>query len=189
MARKTITELRDAVAKKETIAKKIEYFTSLKTWMQELFVPLIGSIERQVLLSVYAQFNEHFQKWFDMLIEDESMQVKLNEDFTPIITQHGFDTNIANLSGGERTSVALSYRLALNKVLNDYFGSIHTKGLLILDEPTDGFSSQQLDKLRDVLDELAIEQLIIVSHEQKLEPLADHLLAVSKTPQGSIVRQ
>jgi exonuclease SbcC len=48
---------------------------------------------------------------------------------------------------------------------------IKTKDLVILDEPTDGFSEQQLDKMRGVLEELNAEQLIIVSHEQKIEGL------------------
>ena len=57
---------------------------------------------------------------------------------------------------------------------------IKTKDLVILDEPTDGFSEQQLDKMRSVLDELNIGQLIIVSHEQKIEDFVDNVIKFKK---------
>jgi exonuclease SbcC len=87
---------------------------------------------------------------------------------------------IDNLSGGEKTSLALAYRLALNKVVNDFISTIQTKDLLILDEPTDGFSSEQLDQVRDVLQQLNLQQTILVSHETKLQSYADHVLYVRK---------
>ena len=58
---------------------------------------------------------------------------------------------------------------------------------MILDEPTDGFSSEQLDKIRDVLNELALEQIIIVSHERKIESFVDHVIQVRKEEHVSSV--
>ena len=49
-----------------------------------------------------------------------------------------------------------------------------------MDEPTDGFSEQQLDKMRDVLRQLDIGQLIIVSHEQKIESFVENVIRFSK---------
>ena len=124
-----------------------------------------------------------------MLVGDDSFSVRLDEDFSPIITQNGFDASFENLSGGEKTSVALAYRLALNKVLNTYFSSLHTKDLLILDEPTDGFSTQQIDNLREVLSSMNLKQIIIVSHEQRLSQIANTVFDVKKVDQKSIISQ
>lgn len=187
VAKHQINVLDDSIKKKQAIQKEIEKLSLIKNWNSELFIPLVKTIEKRVMLKVYNEFNLYFQKWFDMLLVDETISVKLDEDFNPVVQQNGFDTTLVNLSGGEKTSVALAYRLALNKVLNDYFGTIHTKGLIILDEPTDGFSSEQLDKLRDVLDELGVQQLIIVSHEAKLDSLADRHIRIEKTEQISKV--
>ena len=181
--------LSKAIEEKQIIARKISTLSSLNNWVKELFSPLVKTIEKRVLLSVYHEFNQHFTNWFSQLIDDSIIQVRLDEEFTPIIVQNGFDTSLENLSGGERTSVALSYRLALNKVLNDHFSALNTKDLLILDEPTDGFSTQQLDTLREVLMEAGVKQLIIVSHEQKLESLADHLIRISKQHNTSTILQ
>ena len=51
---------------------------------------------------------------------------------------------------------------------------------LILDEPTDGFSKEQLGKVREILDEMANPQVIIVSHERELESMADQVYRVAK---------
>jgi exonuclease SbcC len=91
------------------------------------------------------------------------------------------------LSGGERTAVALAYRLALNQVINSLLSRIKTRDLIILDEPTDGFSDQQLDKMRDVLGQLNAKQLIIVSHEQKIESFVENVIRFRKEGNKTVV--
>ena len=129
---------------------------------------------------LHSQFNELFREWFNVLLEDETINVRLDEEFTPVIEQNGYETSIENLSGGEKTSVALSYRLALNKVINDIVSEIKTGDLIILDEPTDGFSTEQFDKIREVLFQLNMKQVIIVSHESKIESYVDHIIRIGK---------
>ncbi len=65
-----------------------------------------------------------------------------------LTAQQDYEIDYAYLSGGERTAVALAYRLALNQVINKLMSKIKTRDLVILDEPTDGFSTNQLDKIR-----------------------------------------
>ena len=74
--------------------------------------------------------------------------------------------------------MALAYRFALNSVIGEDFSS-HPE-LVILDEPTDGFSKEQIYKMRGLLDELSSRQVIIVSHERELESMADHVFRVEK---------
>jgi len=161
--------------------ERINYLANIQVWFEDFFIPLISTIEKQVMSRVHFEFNELVQKWFNALVEDEIIQISLDENFAPKVQQNGYDTNIENLSGGEKTACALAYRLSLNKVINDFIGDIKTKDLIILDEPTDGFSSEQLDKVRDILDELKINQTIIVSHEHKIESFVDHVLKVAKS--------
>lgn len=131
-------------------------------------------------MRIYYEFNELFRNWFNILMADESMSARVDDSFTPIIEQNGYEVDVAFLSGGERTSAALAYRLALNKVVNDVIHSIKTKDLLILDEPTDGFSSEQLDRVREVLDQLGVRQVMIVSHESKIESFVDNVIRIAK---------
>ncbi len=113
------------------------------------------------------------------MLVDDSIEVRLAEDFTPIIEQNGYEVDYSNLSGGEKTALALAYRLALNQLINS-FTNVKTKGIIILDEPTYGFSQNQLEKLRDVFKEINAKQLIIVSHDPKIETFVDNIIRLVK---------
>jgi exonuclease SbcC len=115
-----------------------------------------------------------------MLIDDEGFEANIDPEFSPLITYKGYDMDYLNLSGGEKTAAALAYRLALNQVINNMMSSVRTRDIIILDEPTDGFSSEQLDKMRDLFKLLNVKQMIIVSHEQKVEMIADNIIRIKK---------
>jgi len=172
--------IKKEVEEKEKVKKELGKIISLQGWLSESFSPLVSNIERHVMLSVYHEFNEAFQRWFDMLVEDPTLSARLDDSFSIIIEQDGYENSIEYLSGGEKTSLALAYRLALNKVINDVVSEIKTKDILILDEPTEGFSLDQLDKVRDVLEQLSIRQILIVSHESKIESFVENIIRIHK---------
>ncbi len=180
----SLLELLKALGKeieaKELTKQKLGYLQRLHSWMDIFFVNIVNVMEKRFMARVYSEFNELFCKWSSILVESEVLQAKLDESFTPVIQQNGYDTELENLSGGEKTACALAYRLALNKVINSLMTSIKTKDILILDEPTDGFSEEQLDKIRDVLEQLQARQVLIVSHESKIESFVDNVLRVHK---------
>lgn len=182
-----ILSLEREVNEKQKAKEKLSYISQLSNWIDEFFVNLMSTMEKHVMVNIHSQFNELFKRWFDILLEDETIGVRVDEEFTPIIEQDGYETYIENLSGGERTAVALSYRLALNKVINDIVANIKTKDIIMLDEPTDGFSTEQLDKVRDVLQQLNMRQVIIVSHESKIEGFVENVIRVEKQDSVSVV--
>ena len=149
-------------------------------WIREFFIPTIDKIEKQVLLSIQQNFNEIYRNWYSILIDDPTKESRIDENFTPIVDQDGYDQNINYLSGGEKTSIALAYRLTLNSLIRKETDSMKSN-LLILDEPTDGFSKTQLSKVRELLDELHSPQIILVSHEKELETYVDNVFQVSKS--------
>jgi len=169
------------ILEKENRKKQLVYIGEMQNWLEEGFIKLMTVMEKHVMTNIfYAEFNDFFQKWFNLLIEDEALNVRLDDDFTPVVNQNGYDVEIFYLSGGERTAAALAYRLALNRVVNDLMVGIKTKDLIILDEPTDGFSTEQLDRVRDVLNEIGTRQTILVSHESKIESFVDHVIRINK---------
>jgi len=177
---KTIANLDEEIKTKLLIKNKITYLNDIQFWLENYFNNIVELIEKQIMLRVHADFNALFEKWFNMLMEAENFTVRLDEEFTPLIQQNGHDISYEYLSGGEKTAIALAYRLALNQVINNIMMNIKTKDLLILDEPTDGFSDEQLDRMRNVLSDLNLKQLIIVSHEPKIESFVDNVLRLSK---------
>ncbi len=174
-----INYLSDEIEKKQMEKKRTENLNEIMSWLDENFMNIMEAMEQHVMLALQYEFNAFFQSWFSLLMED-SISVRIDDSFSPVIIQNGFDTDYGNLSGGEKTSVALAYRLALNKVINTISENIKTKDLIILDEPTDGFSNEQLDRLRDVINELNLSQVIIVSHEPKIDTFVDNVIKLYK---------
>jgi len=173
-------KLKKEIEEKTKIKEKLQKNINYENWFNTFFIPLTETIEKQVLGRIYHNFNHLFKEWFNTLIDDEYLSARLDENFTPIIQQNGYETEVTNLSGGEKTACALAYRLALNNAINDSISMINTKKLLILDEPTDGFSDQQLDKMRDVLAQIKAEQIILVSHENKIESFVQNVINIEK---------
>jgi DNA repair protein SbcC/Rad50 len=183
----SIYEIKREVVEKEKEKKSLNKYTEIQEMLENKFLPLINKIEKTVLISVQNLFNTIFQEKFRILIDDEDFSVAIDEEFTPKINYNEYDIDYKNLSGGEKTACALAYRLALNSVINHLIAKIKTKDLIMLDEPTDGFSSEQLDKMRDVLEQLNIAQTIIVSHESKVESFVDNVIRITKEKNTSKV--
>ena len=177
---KELMMLKSEIENKEKASSKLDYYTKLCDWFDSFFINIIDIIEKKTMSKLHSDFSDLFQKWFSMLIDESVLKVRLDEEFTPIIEQNSHDIEYENLSGGEKTSCALAYRLALNQVINNISNSINTKDLIILDEPTDGFSEEQLDKIRDIIKELKMRQIIIVSHENKVESFVDNVIKIKK---------
>lgn len=175
------------ILSKEIDQKNIVKLTKIQNWLEQLFLNMMNIMEKNVMSQLYQEFNGLFVDWFRVLIEDETINVRLNDQFVPVVEQNGYDIALAHLSGGEKTSVALAYRLSLNKVINDFITHVKTRDIIILDEPTDGFSDEQLDRVREVLEQIRAKQIIIVSHEQKIESFVDKVVRIKKENHNSSV--
>jgi DNA repair protein SbcC/Rad50 len=179
MLKKQVEQIGIEIAQKENIREQMAKLRGLQDWLEEKFLPLITLTETNVMITLRRDFSKIFNEWFSTLVSD-SLSVRLNEDFTPIISSQDYEIDYDFLSGGERTAVALAYRLALNQVINSMLSKLKTKDIIILDEPTDGFSEQQLDKMRDIFEQLDAKQIILVSHEQKIEGFVDSIIRIKK---------
>jgi exonuclease SbcC len=132
----------DKIVHAEEAKTSLSYLIKLEDWMQKKFIPVTSQIEKNVMAKLKQEFSQLLSEWFLMLVP-EVFNIRLDENFTPIIEQYDYEIDYAHLSGGERTAIALAYRLALNQVINSLISKIKTRNLIILDEPTDGFSEQQ----------------------------------------------
>ena len=176
---KVINELKIRINEIESVKTKLDQTTEKEQWLNRKFIPLVADIERRAMISLKHEFSKLFSNLFSILVP-ENFSVSLSDNFTPIIEQGDSEINYAYLSGGEKTAVALAYRLALTHAINSISSKIKTKNLIILDEPTDGFSNEQLDKMREVLGKLKVKQLIMVSHEQKIEGFVENVIKLRK---------
>ena len=122
---------------------------------------------------------------FNLAIED----VRLSEDLDVEIMQDGSVKDISQLSGGERTALAIGIRLAIAKYLG---GNMST---IIMDEPTIYLDEERRNDLRDIIkysikelsDENIFPQIIIITHHEELETAADVVYEVRKDDGVSFV--
>lgn len=183
-----VVQISKAIEEKEISKKKLISLLELSDWLSTHFLGVVSLIERNVMIKLRGEFSKLFNKWFHILA-GEAFDVHIDENFTPVIIQNESEMDYSFLSGGERTAVALAYRLALNQTINSVLSEIKTKDIIILDEPTDGFSDLQLDKMREVLTDLNVSQLIIVSHEQKIEGFVDNIIHLKKEGSSSRIEK
>lgn len=182
---KQIESFNKKIGELEQRVDKIIFTDQIGIWLNQHFIPSLEQIESQVLISVKEEFNRLFQKWFYLLIEVGDIDVEIDEFFTPIVNQSGYHLEVDSLSGGEKSSIALAYRLALNEIIRRMV--MLEDNLLILDEPTDGFSKEQLVQIKYVLEELSAAQVIVVSHEKELEGFVETIFRVVKESEKSQV--
>ena len=175
-----IERLEPEIASAERWQRLHRIYAGYVDWLADFFVPTISRIEKDVLVSLRQSFNESYRKWYGSLVDDPTKDSHINEEFAPVVHQDGYDQKLEYLSGGEKASVALAYRLALNFVMRQETRSLESN-LLILDEPTDGFSRDQLSNVRGLLDGLQSRQIILVSHDDELKSRVDHAFHVSKS--------
>lgn len=178
-ARKELKRITAEIHTREMQILKFDELKQYELWLSDFFIPAIKLIESHMLANINSEFNSLFQKWIGHLLETGDISVSVDDKFSPQILQSGYDMDVKSLSGGEKTAVALAYRLALNVMVKKVCDAMQSN-LLILDEPTDGFSREQLARLRDILTELKCEQVIIVSHESELEGFVDNIFRVTK---------
>lgn len=174
-----ISKNNERIAESKKWQERFALVSEYAEWVERFFIPTIFRIEKQVLFSILQNFNETYRRWYSILVEDPTKESRIDEDFTPVVSQDGYEQEVRYLSGGEKTSIALAYRLTLNSLMRKETGTMKSN-LLILDEPTDGFSKNQLGKIRELLDELKSEQVVLVSHEKELETYVDNVFEISK---------
>jgi len=180
--KKEVNELKTGLEEKKKLKEKLEYSTEIRNWVKDQFPVLLRDIERQILVSSARDFNTFFKEWFNVLVESGNIEVEIRpDDFQPIINVNGYDSPFRDLSGGEKSAISLAYRLGLTKIINERYQDVKTKDLLILDEPTDGFSQQQVNRMQEIFSNLNTAQMIIISHERALDSFVTDIYTFKKS--------
>jgi len=149
----------------------------------------IRNIREIIRNNFLEDFKQEFQKKFEEIRKyEEEYSVDIKNDYEPVaFTSSGEEVPISNLSGGEKTSVALAYRLALAN-LAAQVSAIKPSEILVLDEPTTGFDQEDVKALPEALRNIrTIPQIIIVTHEEELKNAADYRFEVKKVSGKSTI--
>jgi exonuclease SbcC len=112
-----------------------------------------------------------------------ALTVKMDETYTPFVSgEEGYERQVSNLSGGERTLLAFAYRIGLGQLIMQSRTG-HGLYMLLLDEPTESLGREDgsVDRLAEAISRLkAIEQIIAVTHSEAFAEKAEHVIWVEK---------
>ena len=101
----------------------------------------------------------------------------IDNDFNVSLVQNNEEVSVNMLSGGEKMAVALALRLGITQTISG--GNINC---MFLDEPTIHLDGVRVNELNSLLLNLNfIPQMFIVTHNPKLENLADNVIRIGKT--------
>jgi len=109
--------------------------------------------------------------------------VKIDETYSPLVkSEEGYERDVTNLSGGERTLLAFAYRIGLGQLIMQSRTG-HGLYMLLLDEPTESLGREDgsIDRLAEAISRLkAIEQIIAVTHSEAFAEKAEHVIRLEK---------
>ena len=80
--KKLLDSLEREVEAKERDVKKARFLTENKIWLEDYFIKALEAIERHVMIAFQQEFNEFFQQWFELLVEDPTKSARIDEEFT-----------------------------------------------------------------------------------------------------------
>ena len=171
-----IEELKQDLVDIENIKMKIKKLNDFIDLLNE-FRTLYGRDGIQNNLRVMSK--DSIQKNTNMFFEKFNFDysyLKIDDDFKVSLFKENKEIDIDMLSGGEKIAIALSLRLGITQTVAK--GNIDC---IFLDEPTIHLDEVRIEELNNLLINMnIIPQMIIVTHNQKLENLGDDLIRIKK---------
>ncbi|HVP41043.1 MAG TPA: SMC family ATPase [Candidatus Krumholzibacteriaceae bacterium] len=164
------------MARMEKIGKLLEILDGVRNAYRSIQPRLRGEFVR-VLERVVQQVLD------DLVGEGSLLSVVIDETYTPYVqSEDGFERDVSNLSGGERTLLAFAYRLGLGQLIMQSKTG-HGLQMLMLDEPTESLGREDgsVDRLAEAIGRLrVIEQIIAVTHSEAFAEKAEHVIRLTK---------
>ena len=176
------SELSEELRKLELRAS---FLTKISDYLLNHVYKGVETIESAVRGIAHERFNEYFQEYFIKLLEDQELIEASVSDFKPSVRVRVgalSEREISQPSGAQLTALGLAYRLALNRVVRDLNKELRDS-VLILDEPTLGFSPERVEKLRELIESIGSNlgraQVLLVTHDERLLEVGDCRIRLS----------
>ena len=150
------------------------------------------SIQPKLRSEFVTYLQRTVQQVLDRLTGDvgPALFVRIDETYSPFVSsEEGYEREVSNLSGGERTLLAFAYRIGLGQLIMQSRTG-HGLFMLLLDEPTESLGREDgsVERLAEAISRLkAIEQIIAVTHNESFAEKADNVIRIEKEAGASQV--
>jgi len=149
----------------------------------------IRGVYRSIQPKLRSEFITYLQRVVQQVLDTlvggvgPMLIVKIDETYSPLVkSEEGYEREVTNLSGGERTLLAFAYRIGLGQLIMQSRTG-HGLYMLLLDEPTESLGREDgsIDRLAEAISRLkAIEQIIAVTHSEAFAEKAEHVIRLEK---------
>ncbi len=178
-------ELKDELKALENRQMYLEAVYNNAEELENMYMRVRADMRARNIGALSTLVNEMFSF---MYTNNAYSHIELDPEYNlTIYRKDGIPLEPKLLSGGERAIFNLILRCAIYRLLAMGFGGDRADGLppMILDEPTvflDRGHIKQLLKLIDMMRNIGVGQIIVVSHDESLIDSADHIFQVDKDP-------
>jgi len=188
------TRKRDLTSIMDELKERLDH-AQQKVKRMEKIESLLGIMEgirgayRSIQPKLRSEFVNYLQRVVQQVLDGlvgeagPTLMVKIDETYSPLVrSEEGFEREVSNLSGGERTLLAFAYRIGLGQLIMQSRTG-HGLYTLLLDEPTESLGREDgsVDRLAEAISRLkAIEQIIAVTHSEAFAEKAEHVIRVEK---------
>ncbi|HII51904.1 MAG TPA: AAA family ATPase [Halobacteriales archaeon] len=183
LEKKELKKLNERLKMLEGDKKNIESVMDESEKLKKFYEELRVELRQRNLNRLEVLLNNTFQIIYQ---NDAYSQIELDESYDLLVYQKdGESLNPRQLSGGERALFNLSLRSAIYRLLIEGTQGIAPMPPLILDEPTvflDGGHVSKLGELISSMQEIGVEQILIVSHDDELLGSGGSIITVEKEP-------
>jgi exonuclease SbcC len=165
------------IERKEKIERLLEILDRIRAAYRSIQPKLRSEFVKYLQLTV--------QQVLDSLVGDvgPTLNLRIDETYSPFVcSEEGYEREVSNLSGGERTLLAFAYRIGLGQLIM-HSRTGHGLYMLLLDEPTESLGREDgsVDRLAEAVSRLkAIEQIIAVTHNEAFAEKAEHVIRIEK---------
>lgn len=174
-----LEEIKIKLRKKEEISRLLNKKEGMLKMISDLRED-IRSIREYVRLKFINEFRSLFKSRFEELRSDTDYSISIDNNYNAIITAENEEMDAKALSGGEKTSVAIAYRLALSS-LASILGGGGKNEMILMDEPTSGLDREDISALTGAITKITdLKQIIIVTHEDSMKNIADNVIKLKK---------
>ena len=179
--------LKDLKERLDVAQEKIERLEKVNRILE--FIEEARQAYRSIQPKIRRDFIKYFERVIQHILDDlagsdgPSLTIKIDENYTPIVvSEEGHERSVLNISGGERTFLALAYRLGVGQLIM-HIKSGRGLSMLLLDEPTESLGREDgsIDRLAELISRLkTVEQIIAVTHSEAFAEKADYVIRVEK---------
>lgn len=165
------------IAAKATALKRLEEKSAVSDLLDEYRKERVGRIAPELSETATDLISE--------MTNGRFVEVTVKEDFATYVTKDdGFEYLVSELSGGEKSVVALALRIAIGSLITG-----DNAGLLWLDEVLPAQDAGRRDAILGVLRSLPIQQIVMINHTHEAEDVVDQVVRISYDGTDSVITE